>query len=165
MENSEIIQLSSLAKVFPEKIFGSTIDKASVAKGQSFSYQIAIKGEAEYSVYIKSNIQMNLELSRVGCVYAATPAYENCRDDDYLTKEKGLYPDFLEPIENNKIVINDDKYTSVWVSMTIPDQIEAGCYEILTEIYRNGEMVAQKQLALTVFDVTLPQQKTIFTHI
>ena len=42
MEKIEIIQLSSLAKVFPTKIYGNVATKGEIAKGQSFSYQISV---------------------------------------------------------------------------------------------------------------------------
>ena len=37
MKNFEIVQLSSLAKVFPDKIVGNSIKKSEIARGQTFS--------------------------------------------------------------------------------------------------------------------------------
>ena len=58
----QLKQLSSLAKVFGDKIFGKSKKQIRVAKGQTVSYQIAYKGEGEYTYKIKSSLKKYIKV-------------------------------------------------------------------------------------------------------
>ena len=164
MDKLEIMQLSSLAKVFPTKIYGNSIEKAEVVKGQNFSNQLALKGEAnEYSFEILSDIKEYIKVSRVGYVPMTMPTYENCRDEDYLTKEKGLCPDPLYPLDNSKVSVGED-YTTLWLNITVPRDIEAKEHKITVSFVENGAEIAKKDFVLTVHNFVLPEQELIFTQ-
>ena len=52
-------------------------------------------------------------------------------DDDYITKEPGLMPDLLLPIEEKgpiKLVEGTSK--AIWVRIDVPKDIIAGSYDI-----------------------------------
>lgn len=164
MNKLEITQLSSLAKVFPQKIYGNTIQKAMIAKGQTFSYQIALKGKGgEYSFKIDSQIVHYVTVSKVGYVPMTLPAYDGCRCEDYLTKEKGMCPDPLFPLNENKVTVGEE-YTTLWFSIALPKEAEAGTHKITVIFYGNNEEAQKSELLLTVHNVTLPQQELIFTQ-
>ncbi len=164
MNKLEITQLSSLAKAFPNKIYGKNINKAEIAKGQSFSYQIALKGEGElYGFKIVSRIAEYITVSKVGYVPMTTPAYDSCRDEDYLTKEKCMCPDPLLPFSGNKITVGEE-YTTLWLSIDLPKDIEADTYKISVIFYKNDTEIGKSELELTVHDITLPQQELMFTQ-
>lgn len=164
MQNLEIFQLSSLAKAFPVKIYGNEIENASIAKGQSFSYQIAFRGDvAEYSFEIKSPIKDFVKVYKVGLVPMTMPTYDKCNDEDYLTREKGLCPDYLEPVTGNSISV-DSNFSSLWISLDNTEELQAGEYDFIFEINKDGEIIGSKTFTLTVKDVVLPKQKTMVTQ-
>lgn len=164
MVNLEIFQLSSLAKAFPDKIYGNSVEKAEIARGQSFSYQIALKGENnEYSFNIKSPLKEYITVSIVGLVPMTMPTYDSNKEKEYLTKEKCQCPDPLLPLVENKIEVNNE-YKALWISLSLPRDAAAGEYAIDFELCQGDKTVATKALALSVKDAVLPPQKLLFTQ-
>lgn len=164
MKRLNIKLLSSLAKVFPDKIYGKTIKCAEVAKGQSFSFQLAFVGEqAKYSVKIESELEKYIKIYTVGYVPMTKPTYESCRDDDYLTKEVGDCPDSLLPLENNTVTVGE-KNTALWFYLDLPGEIEQGNYKISVLILDNEKTVATKTLNLKVHSSVLAEQELLFTQ-
>ncbi|MBQ7225085.1 MAG: DUF4091 domain-containing protein [Clostridia bacterium] len=158
------IQLSSLAKVFSKKIYGSKIKTATVARGQSFYYQIALKGKGAYTFEIDSKINNLISVSHVGFVPMTTPTYESCRDSDYLTKKKGNCPDPLFPLEGNSIELTGG-YTSIWLCVEIPTALASGVYDITVKVFnKKGKRVSDEVLNLNVMEAMLPEQELIFTQ-
>ena len=99
----KVAQLSSLAKVFPNKIYGDNTDYGEYVKGQDASYQIALTGEGEYTFSIETELKSKVSVYRVGYVPSQLPAYPQAYDDNYLTIEPGLFPDPLFPVTDGKI--------------------------------------------------------------
>ncbi len=164
MKNIEISLLTSLAKVFPNKIYGERINSAQVVKGQSFSFQIALRGDAStYSFNINSKIEKYITVYKVGYVPMTTPAYDSCCDDDYLTKEKGMCPDPLFPIVE-KVVDVGDEYASLWFCVDLPTTVLADEYDITVTFFENGCSVAEEKIVLNVHDFVLPEQELLFTQ-
>jgi len=164
MKNFEIVQLSSLAKVFPDKIVGNSIKKSEIARGQTFSYQIALKGKSgAYTFAIDSQISKFVTACKVGYVPMTTPTYDSCRDEDYLTKEKGMCPDPLFPLTENKITVGEG-YSTLWLSVNLPNDVEADTYKITVVFCENETEIAKSDLELSVHNVTLPEQELIFTQ-
>ena len=134
----KIKQLSSLAKVFPDKIFGTSKKQIRVAKGQVFSYQIAYKGEGEYSYKIKSSLKKYIKVYQLGFVPCQLPTYEKCNDGMYQRLDKDImYPDTLTPKSKSKIKA-EKSYNAIWLETALPTDIEAGKYPI-TVIFSDGQ--------------------------
>lgn len=164
MKKIEISLLSSLAKVFPRKIFGQELACAEIAKGQSFSFQITMRGEeAEYTYEINSELKNYIDAYNVGYVPMTMPTYESCMDDDYLTKEKGMCPDPLFPQKDNRIAVGEE-YKTLWFTISLPKDVDAGRYNISVSIFDNGQKVGEKSFDLNVHNVSLPEQELIFTQ-
>jgi len=164
MKKLEINLLSSLAKVFPQKIFGQELSYSEIANGESFSFQVALCGEkADYTYEINSAIKDYITAYRVGYVPMSTPTYESCRDEDYLTKEKGMCPDPLFPMKDNKISV-DSEYSTLWFSISLPKNFALGKYNISVAIFENDEKVGEKGFDLEVHGISLPEQELIFTQ-
>lgn len=164
MKKLEITTLSSLAKVFPNKIYNSKPINAEIAKGQSFSFQIALKGSnATYGFEVDSLIKDYITVYRVGYVPMTMPTYESCLDDDYITKEKGMCPDPLLPLESNFVTVGEE-YTSLWLSVDLPSSTRAGKYKISVRFLDGGETVGVAELELTVHSYDLPKHELIFTQ-
>ena len=164
MNNLSVKMLSSLAKVFPNKIYGEEQNCAEVAKGQSFSFQLALIGDdAEYNIDIDSKLGKYIKAYKVGYVPMTKPAYESCKDEDYLTKEVGDCPDPLLPLETN-IVSVSNVYTTIWVYVDLPKGIDAGMYDIAVSFSKDGCVVVAKEFSLTVHNAVLPDQELKFTQ-
>ncbi len=164
MKKLEISLLSSLSKVFPQKIYGEELTYAEIALGQSFSFQVTLCGDkAEYTYEINSIIKDYIAVYSIGCVPMTTPAYESCQDEDYLTKERGMCPDPLFPQKDNRISVGEE-YTTLWFTASLPKNFAAGKYNISVSILENGQKVGEKSFDLKVHDISLPEQELIFTQ-
>ncbi len=93
--------------------------------------------------------------------------YEDA-DDDYITKEPGLMPDILMPLEleNDSLrLVNESE--AIWVSVSVPENTTSGEYPITVSISSSGECEAaeiKQTMILDVIAATVPKQHTIFTQ-
>ena len=90
--------LSSLEKVFADTVpQGEEYVRGSLLQNEQFSFQLAVKPEQEAAVKLKvaSPVGDSLRVFRVENVPCGTASYQGYEDDDYLRKEKGMYPDLL----------------------------------------------------------------------
>ncbi len=164
MNSFSAIMLSSLSKVFPNKIYGEEQSSAEIAKGQSFSFQLALIGDdAEYDIDINSELNKYIKAYKVGYVPMTKPTYDSCQDDDYLTKEAGDCPDPLLPLEGCAVSVSKT-YTAIWIYVDAPKKIEAGSYSIAISFSKNGFNVATKEFMLKIHDAALPEQELKFTQ-
>ena len=124
--STQIYQLSSLAKVFPDKIYGNESKGRTVFKGQSASFQIALMGNGTYSFDIESALSQYITVYKVGYVPSGMAAYPQSHDDTYLTLDGGMFPDPLFPKTDREIVLTDGEYYTLWISFRLPRDICAG---------------------------------------
>ena len=153
----KIKQLSSLAKVYPDKIFGKVKKQIRAAKGQSVSYQLAYRGEGELSYKIKSPLKKYLEVYQVGFVPCTLPTYEKCNDGRYQRMDKVLTPDTLTPKKTNKIKA-EKSYNALWLEVKLPTDIEAGKYPI-TVIFSDGQ---ESTFTVRVENVVFKEKEIVF---
>lgn len=157
----QIKQLSSLAKVFPRKIYGKAESRMVALKNSTISYQIAYKGDGEFTYKIKSRLKDYIRVFDVGYVPSEMPAYENCDDGNYQNREPGLFPDPLFPKKRREIKA-EKTYKTLWVSIEIPNEINAGEYEIDFIFNGDGEYHAIKKIKIE--DIALESKEIIFTQ-
>lgn len=156
----KIKQLSSLAKVYKDKIFGKTKKQIRVARGQTFSYQIAYKGEGEYTYKIKSPLKKYIEVYQLGFVPCQLPTYEKCNDGRYERLDASiLYPDTLTPKSKNKIKA-EREYNAIWLNVKLPADIEAGKYPI-TVIFSDGQ---EATFTVSIENVAFEEKEIVFTQ-
>ncbi len=165
-------QLSSLEKVFLDETPRSEeIKKASILKGEEFSYQIACKtcakngwgGKSELKVEIKSEIAEFVTVRKVMYIPSELPRYVTDDDEGYLDKESGLFPDALIPLQENRLYSIPEKWQAVWVSVNVPEDIKASTYDI--EIFfKEDENTKSVSLTLEIIDLKLKEQDLIFTQ-
>ena len=164
--------LGSLAKVFPNRIFGASVREAHAAHGQEISFQVAYRmtaGEryhkAAYRVEIDSPLAEHAQLYTVQTVPSFLPSYPDRRDEHYLTHEPGLFPDPLFPVENSEITATIGTWRAVWISVRIPDGVAAGTYPVALHFTSLKSGLAQRvSFKIHVHAATLPAQKTLFTQ-
>lgn len=173
--NYKLKQISSLEKICPkDSIDFAEIESKVLLKGESFSYQIALESKlcTDFKVSVKSPLASDIKLYAVKNVamdFACPPD----SDDDFITKEPGLMPDVLMPLEleNNIIRANGDS-TAIWITVNIPENTAPGMYPVeiifdsteLHFIFNNENIHTEKTMMLEVLDATVPKQKTIFTQ-
>ncbi len=176
--NYMVRQISSLEKIRENPCVGTKeIQKKTAFRGERFHYQLVIKDESglggalEFS--FRSPLPEAVSVSRVEQVIMDCPAYPDCEDEDYITKEPGLMPDLLFPVPKEKFYfyVARNACVCLWVTVDISDNFAAGTYEMIADFYEIsvkpnepcGKKV-QKKMELTVLDARLPKQNLIYTQ-
>ena len=167
----QLIPLSSLAKVFPTKIYGKAHRHVQAAYGQEVSFQIAYRHmhsfhRKVYEVKASTSIKRAVTLHKVGVVPSSFSAYALGRsDDNYLTKEPGLFPDPLYPIEDGCVTSSATLWSSVWVTVKIDESIKPGKHPIKI-VFRNTATGYEQSVTYTVevMPYTLPAQTLHFAQ-
>lgn len=162
--------LSSLAKVFPEKIYGKTCREIKAITGQEVSFQIAYRlaNEGKYKLDdLKIDVSSpfsEVTLYNVGTVPSELPVYPDRIDKNYLTTKSGIFPDPLFPIANSTVSAARYNWRSVWVTVNIPEDQPAGDYTIAFRFTNEGGESASVSFKLQVQALTLPKQELYFTQ-
>lgn len=176
----KFIQLSSLEKVmltgnkFPEKEFV----RASCMKNETWSYQIAFTNDCtkereegvwylnheDFKVTLKSPLKKYITLRTVEYIPSAMPSYNDPTDTHFISKEIGLYPDLLKPLPRPFVVVNADKYFSLWITLKLDGTVAAGTYPIEIAFKNEKGNRIKKVMELEVIDALLPKQETLFTQ-
>ncbi len=167
----QIRTLSSLTKVFPERICGRASKGCEAARGQEVAFQVAFRlpemkyCQKEFRVEIKAPEGVAVTGYTVGLVPSLLATYPERRDSNYLYHDARLFPDPLLPIENDTVKAAVLNWRTVWVSVRVPEDAVAGDYPVrVTFFNQNGDAVAKTTYRVTVRDVVLPPQKLIFTQ-
>ena len=165
----EIRTLSSLAKVFPERIYGKAQRSAHSFLGAELSFQIALRmnsdahTKTDYEVRVISRLN-NITLYKVGLVPSVFPAYPSKENKDYITTQGGIFPDPLLPLEKNIFRAASYKWRSLWVSVKIPETATPGSYAIKLEFYKDGKKMGESRFNITVHSVKLPKSNFLYTN-
>ncbi len=168
MKELEIKQISSLEKVFlNNKENFKEHTRGSMLKGEEYSYQIMFSKIAEDEWLVKDELEVRVEseisdfvtVRLVKNVPSEISAYKWDRDDGYITMEPGLFPDVLLPVLENTVEVIPNIWQSLWVSIDIPEDFNAGEYEIKICL---GEK--ESVFNIDVIDAVLPKQKLKFTQ-
>ena len=174
MQKIELIQVSSLEKVFLQKRpKESGYQEGFALSGESFAYQVAYtetgddRAILDLHVHVDSLIKEYISLYRVENVPSELPAHRESYDTDYLTLEPGLFPELLIPMEEE----NQDgfrstvgTYRSLWVEVNIPETLGAGTYSINLEFSAEDALPERIEFTLNIGTVPLPSQKLIYTQ-
>ncbi len=159
-------KLSSLAKVFPDKIYGPAYQKEVVCRGESLSFQLAVRGmeSTDSRLYISCNSDFEAQLFRVGYVPSELAAYPTSKCRKYITKKSGLFPDPLFPLDRGALTVTASEWTSIFVTVKIPNACDSGDKTLLLTVADKERIVDRTSFAFTVLDATLPPQKTEFAQ-
>ncbi len=171
----KVKQVSSLEKIRTVGIGNiKDIDKKTLMKGETFSYQIAIESplHVQLKTEIESPIKEHVTLYNVKNIIMDFPVYTTNKiwvaDDDYITKEPGLMPDMLLPskLDGGEIRLNNEA-GALWVCAKIPADFEAGEYPVTVKLscLDDGEdFEIKKTMTIKVIDAVIPEQKTKFSQ-
>lgn len=138
MNRYECFLASALEKVMlnrrPAALAEGT--RLSCWRGEKAAVQLVFRSDSDgmnmpvlqYSVEVQGAPGV-VELRRVVSVPVQMPCYVSS-DEDYISKEPGLFPDLLEPMETDRILPIPGQYRSVWITFRIPADAAPGDYEI-----------------------------------
>jgi hypothetical protein len=158
------------------------IFRKSALRGERFSYQTALFTTdfmMEFRVAVDSPCKDWIKVYAVKNAVMDMPIYTYVQQDDYITKEPGLMPDILLPLEeqNGIIQVLSGRCASVWVRVDVPEDAKAGVYPITVRATRiteeemksravdpEGSLVLETTMTLEVLPVTLPKQTLKYTQ-
>ena len=122
----ELRLYTSLDKVFPHNGPGTFAKQLSFSalQGETVSFQIAYKHPASgYRGWARLRVSgapdSAVNLRRVRYVPGSLPQHF-ATDDHYLSKETGVFPDLLEPMDPNHLPLIPGIWQAVWVDVTLP---------------------------------------------
>lgn len=163
--------ISSLQKVMLYDNFYSlnTLYSLKAARGERVSFQIAVKNMRTRKVHtcfkVCDEFAKYAQLARVGHVPVRLPAYGDA-DDNYISKQPGLFPDVLYPIaETDKVVAEIANTVTVWVTVDLPKNIKSGKHVISVDISNDrDEEVITVSVELDVKKTVMPKNDLIYTQ-
>ena len=163
--------VSSLEKIFAdEPLTAPLMEKASVLRGEVFSFQLAYRCDsaADFSLEVNSPLTDTVELRETALAPCEVPAEEPGETPDLLRKTPGLYPDPLLPF-NRTIKTLPGQWRTVWVTLRIADNEPAGkktisCRGTALTVYFGDRLEAEVSIELEVLPAALPKQKLVHTE-
>ena len=169
----QIRTLSSMAKVFPDRIWGDNSKTCRTLRGQEISFQVAYRlgniglSLRSFAVTVNSPIQSAVKCYKVETVPSLFPVYPAAYNDGYFVQRKaGLFPDPLIPMTDGQIKAIAKTWRALWFSVKIDDGFKAGSYpiEVVFTDPDSGETVAKTVYRIQVEDYALPEARLHFTQ-
>ena len=163
--------LSSLSKVFGKaELEDKPYRKGTALRGENFSFQIAYKSEKFLkNIVLSCSSQLN-KYTEIREVKLRPATYLSCEfDENVLSKEPGLFPDFLFPCNGSLKAVNNS-WRSVWFTVRLPENVCPGKYKFDITFDRKSdkendtEFVVKESFELEILDCVLPEQKLIHTE-
>lgn len=165
-----IRQVSSLEKIRPCGIGNAKpIDSTLLMGGQCFSWQLALQttDRVELSAKVESPVAEWIQLYAVVNTVMDVACYSSA-DDDYITKEPGIMPDMLLPMEGKDALMHlTNQAGAIWVQATVPENTPAGSYPVTVKLHAvtlREEMDLEATMVLEVTGRNILPQKTMFTQ-
>lgn len=136
MSQYEFFLVSALEKVLPARrpaAMGTTLstwpgEHAAVQLVYTGSDQVPFMPQQLYRIEI-DGAPWTPERFHVELIPAGLPCYPKS-DEDYLSKEPGLFPDLLTPADDPTVLPLPGQYRSLWIRWNIPADAPAGDYPI-----------------------------------
>lgn len=149
MANITCFFASSLEKVFPAK-------RPNALSGEVYAFQ-QTRAAVQLVYYTEVGEQGGLvegcsvrvegapcsaELNKVELIPSDFPCWpQTACDPDYLTREPGLFPDLLAPMNEPRIVPVPGQYRSVWLSFPLTEDVKPGTYRITVRLIPERKVV------------------------
>ena len=101
----------------------------------------------------------------VELVPVAYPIDPAIPDDNYLSKEPGLYPDWLQPLHYGSTVqVIRNQLRSVWIQFDPLGALPAGTYPVTVKLMAGDEIIASESLTIEMLNAQLPPQELLLTQ-
>ncbi len=156
--------LNSLEKVFftkPSHVEECT--QGSMLKNEIYSFQLACwrvddspEQRVKCRIKIESELEPYIKTYQVGYVPSLLPGRLN-DDEDYITKQPGLFPDPLYPVCDGEIELCATQARALWFTVETSDEI-TGVYPIHIQIIDLKEnVIGEVCFTLEILDAKLPE--------
>lgn len=160
--------VSSLEKIFADeelKVVNS--QKGSMLSNEVYSFQAAYYWDGymqkNVQVEIKSELSPWISARKVELIPSEMPCYID-HDDNVLRNSPGLYPDALVKINNEGITLLPRQWRSIWITVSLEGNIQAGSYHIDIIFKLSNEELGRVTYNLEVIPAKLPKQSLINTQ-
>lgn len=164
----------SLDKIFPGKRPKSRENPlcAGSFAGERTAFQIAYTVEYDESHLLEEDLHMEIKAAPgietgvflTGLVPGAYPC-SGLSDDDYLTKEPGMFPDVLEPLPHGSMRAVPGQWRALWVRVQVGGNVDPGTYQIEVSVCVKGrEVLWKKAVPFRVHGGKLPAQRLLHTE-
>ncbi|MBQ6998879.1 MAG: DUF4091 domain-containing protein [Clostridia bacterium] len=158
-----------------EKIFFHNFDElketvsGSMLKNEIHSFQLAGEFEntefvtVECKVEIESELLPYISIYKIGYSVNDMPSIQIEDDDDYITKEPGLFPDPLHKVKDGKFTLVDHQVRGLWVAVEPEGKIN-GIFPIKFRLFdKDGALSSELTYTLKIIDAELPKQELLNT--
>ena len=160
--------ISSLEKCFLDEDIDQKKEykRATMLKNEIFHFCIAYvneEGRDFFNFKIESEIADYISAERIETVplrQAANPAHA---DEFFLRKTPGLYPDLLQPLEQNKRLIVTNQLKALMIEIDPAGNVPAGAYTVKF-VFENANEKYSKYFEIEIIDAELPEQDLIYTQ-
>ncbi len=170
----QIKLVSSLEKAF---IHSNIADFEAVPfirmmKNQRLSLQLfhTVTGE---DAPLRAMLALRIEGALADCATARTvelvpvayPVDPALPDDNYLSKEPGLYPDWLQPLHyGGTISVLRNQLRAVWIELDPQGAVPAGTYDLTVSLMAGDAVFATTSTQIEVVNAELPPQEMYLTQ-
>lgn len=141
MVQYEFFLTSSLEKVFPNRRPAALLPDASISSWRGCRAAIQLVYTAhngapnmpvqQYRITVQGAPGL-VRMRRVELMPSQLPCYENS-DEDYISKQPGLFPDLLADMTSEEVLPLPRQYRSLWITFEIPADAPAGDYGIAVQ--------------------------------
>lgn len=141
------------------------------ARGERISFQVLIRNKTDgalnnVKMSVRSKLLDSIRVDRVGYIPSQMPAYLERSDDDYITKQPGLFPDVLYPMKrNDTFKVGRYSPTTLWFTIDVPADTQPGQYTVsLTFTDMSDGSKSRVRLAVNVKNAVMEKNDLIFTQ-
>lgn len=174
MHQYDFCLADSLDKIFPGKPPRKRDHPlcAGSFAGERTSFQIAYTVEYDESHMLEEDLHFEIHshpgisfrIFRVGLVPSAYPC-SGSFDDDYLTREPGMFPDVLEPLPDGAVRAVPGQWRALWIRVCVGQDMKPGDHTIeVSARVKSGEILWKEAVVFKVHGGKLPAQRLLHTE-
>ena len=139
-------------------------------RNERLSFQLAYEGFTDekvrarrWQLSVEGPLADKVSVSKVEHVPVTVASWYWTKDDDYLRRDPGLYPDLLLPMnpEDDTVTVVMGQLRTHYISVEDKNGIEPGEYDVVLVLRGNGEEI-RNSVKIKVIDAMLPEMK--FLH-
>ncbi len=170
----QIKLVSSLEKPFLQSNIADfeAVSFIRMMKNQRLSLQLfhTVTGEdaplrALLSLCIEGALADYATARTVELVPVAYPVDPALPDDNYLSKEPGLYPDWLQPLHyDGAVSVLRNQLRAVWIEIDPQGAVPAGSYDLTVSLVAGDDVFASTSTTVEVVNAELPPQEMYLTQ-
>ncbi len=155
------VVLTAMAKVMQynniEALF--SVNEFSCLRGEKLCFQIALQGDCDESVSFSIGDKSGLSVYEIGYTPASVATSEEA-DHYYITKMPGLFPDVLNPKNDNIVAVYKDKPSVLFFEY----EADVSCEKEIIFTFTNGTDTVTQTVKIDVVDYQLPEVDFTCTH-